>query len=589
MGVVYKLTDEVIDFVIQQKKEMPKISVRKLAELTSRTFDINVSKSSVNTILKDSSLSSPVGRRIGASVKHKGYKIPEQRKEQIFSAPPKPKKEKIPAPATPKIAEAPKKESVRSEVAKPHRLDKNEMSTQKPAIPAAPAASLKVSGERVRYDGMGSIFLKAAEWDLSGKSLLGGLFEEHIQGYSTADIHALSEILLYLEIFGVQRLEDLANYKGQGLWALSGVSSRLDYHVVTEMVKGIMNVPGFSLKVANEIPQILSEIGSVELVLEDDESFFVDAQFSTLWPENVHSGAVSPHFKLLSSLSTKIIHNVDPLILCSAPGQTGFSPELTLLIESFAFKNGRSLRRVNLYDESGVQMAQFTAIPQKRRHFILGAWPWHKEFELFKKRLISSPRRYLRDALHAKVSFQEVDLSASTWAGLNGFAVYEGEDAEPAVIVLSNFTSGEVSADKIVYSYIMRWPNLHRGHNVLLTSGNASALGTKAAAGSGILADPFMHGIPDLAGNIRALLLTLNNYAQRHFLGSGLSGMSINQLISIVYIISGYQECSAHFRKVDLILPKEGYNYQAELAQAVQRLNEGDVHDWDGRKLIVTL
>ena len=57
MGVVHKLTDEVIAFIVQQKQSNPKISCRSLAQITSSKFQMDVSKSSINTILKNSNLS----------------------------------------------------------------------------------------------------------------------------------------------------------------------------------------------------------------------------------------------------------------------------------------------------------------------------------------------------------------------------------------------------------------------------------------------------------------------------------------------------------------------------------------------------
>ena len=63
MGVVYKLKQEVIDYVIRQKTQSPDLSCRKLVEIVSAQFQIPVSKSSINDILKSANLSSPIGRR----------------------------------------------------------------------------------------------------------------------------------------------------------------------------------------------------------------------------------------------------------------------------------------------------------------------------------------------------------------------------------------------------------------------------------------------------------------------------------------------------------------------------------------------
>ena len=91
MGVIHKFNEEVVQFIIEQKKSNPKLSCRKLAEAASATFQVKLSKSSVNTILKNAGLSSSVGRRSsGAAPKQKKFKIPEQKKKELFTGIPKP-------------------------------------------------------------------------------------------------------------------------------------------------------------------------------------------------------------------------------------------------------------------------------------------------------------------------------------------------------------------------------------------------------------------------------------------------------------------------------------------------------------------
>ncbi len=63
MGVVYKLQDKIKDYIFKEKKAKPDLSCRKLASLVSDRFKVKVSKSSVNSVIKQSGLSMPVGRR----------------------------------------------------------------------------------------------------------------------------------------------------------------------------------------------------------------------------------------------------------------------------------------------------------------------------------------------------------------------------------------------------------------------------------------------------------------------------------------------------------------------------------------------
>lgn len=64
MGVTYKLKQEIIDFIIEQKKQNPALGCRPLAALAFNKFQVEVSKSSINALIKKAGLSMPVGRRI---------------------------------------------------------------------------------------------------------------------------------------------------------------------------------------------------------------------------------------------------------------------------------------------------------------------------------------------------------------------------------------------------------------------------------------------------------------------------------------------------------------------------------------------
>lgn len=63
MGVTYKLLPQIKAFIIEQKKRDPRLSCRKLSSLISKKFLINLSKSSINSMIKQAGLSSPIGRR----------------------------------------------------------------------------------------------------------------------------------------------------------------------------------------------------------------------------------------------------------------------------------------------------------------------------------------------------------------------------------------------------------------------------------------------------------------------------------------------------------------------------------------------
>lgn len=58
----YKLTEEIKQFIIQQKNLNPQVSCRGLMPLIREHFQVDLSKSLINTVIKESNLSNPKGR-----------------------------------------------------------------------------------------------------------------------------------------------------------------------------------------------------------------------------------------------------------------------------------------------------------------------------------------------------------------------------------------------------------------------------------------------------------------------------------------------------------------------------------------------
>jgi len=176
MGVIYKLKNEVVDFIISQRQGNPLFSCRQLAESASQKFGVQLSKSSVHDVLKESGIITPRGRK----PKNK-FEIPQEKKKQIqvslsqvklLPASMEPMPEPIPEPEVSLIKDiveaAP---SVILSEAKDLKEPKDPSASpqnDKDAIVLPLKEEMEISAE---YEGAGKIFLKAALWDL-------GIFSE---------------------------------------------------------------------------------------------------------------------------------------------------------------------------------------------------------------------------------------------------------------------------------------------------------------------------------------------------------------------------------------------------------------------------
>jgi len=155
MGVVYKLQQNVIDFIVSQKQANPALSCRKLVAIVGQQFSIKISKSSVNAVIQDAGLSSAVGRPAKRAKKDQKFKIPEQRKAGLFpEAPQSVQEEQQPVPDTSlpvedesqsKILSEQPKEPIKEEVPELQEPPKPEAEPAEQTAP--PASELQESAE----------------------------------------------------------------------------------------------------------------------------------------------------------------------------------------------------------------------------------------------------------------------------------------------------------------------------------------------------------------------------------------------------------------------------------------------------------
>ncbi|MBF0386483.1 MAG: hypothetical protein HQL20_01345 [Candidatus Omnitrophica bacterium] len=83
MGVAYKLRQDIVDFIVQTKRTDHSLSCRGLVKMIKDKFNFEVSKSSVNAVLKQARLSGPIGRH-SIYKAPKNFAIPQHKKDILL-------------------------------------------------------------------------------------------------------------------------------------------------------------------------------------------------------------------------------------------------------------------------------------------------------------------------------------------------------------------------------------------------------------------------------------------------------------------------------------------------------------------------
>lgn len=569
MGVTYKLKDEIVEFIILQKKENPRLSCRGLVEIIQEKFQVPVSKSSINSVIKNASLSNPVGRTPLGEKKERKFQLPIQKKSILFPGAPLPE-----APPSPSLA--------------------------KPKPPLAPAksAASPMSFEKPLYDGIGNILLKAAEWEISDKSILGNLLEDNLKAAQLMDLNLGCDVLLYLEMFGIRSLEEISHYHKQGLWILHGLQNRVNPAALERILQEVQDLKKLSLKISYEIPQIFTHIQAARFLLEDGSAVYVDAELTSLWPtSSIGCPACVSLNKAIDLISKQLLNNVQPCVFCSVPGLTSFSTEFYEMLAAFENVPGKRIKNISLMDIQQQELAQFDTIPHQRRYFIAGVWPWQKEFaELVSAGQGAAEKIATTPPFKPKIYYSEIEKPFPNndnplLLKLRAILLRESPGAAPYLALLTNADSGLCPANEVVATYISNWPNESKTPHLSFLQDRHRPEADLMQKDFGHLESnlfTLIYGIPGIWEIMHSLTSALNVFCQRHFFPLNYGNQDLEMMKEHFYDLNGHLWADQNFLFAKLV-PPANYLYKKDLEYAMRRVNEKGICDPKGRRLIFQL
>ncbi|HSV42975.1 MAG TPA: helix-turn-helix domain-containing protein [Candidatus Bathyarchaeia archaeon] len=553
MGVTHKLTQEIITFIVEYKAQHPNVGCRSLAVIVSEQFHKKISKSSINAVLKEKDLSSPVGRP--------GISDSEQ---LIFS-----KKFRL---------SADKKKELFSDASKQYIL-----------------SDIKEVGENHLAKAMGNIFLKGADWELSSKPMLEDLMVEYSQGVDKKKVKDVAAVLPFLKHFHIESFEGLANYTGKELWTINNVSSPLTEADFDGVLESIKDRKEFLLKFSVKTPQFFTEVSGFRFFLKDGSLFFLDATAACIW-KNIEKRFSSSLSKSMEDLG-KMINNVQSVIVFSVSAKESSKKETNLSFFDFleAFENVQSKRiqKIEILDEKEENLATFNEIPAIRRNFIAGIWPWDSIFHRFlETNNVLSEGKIVNEKIRRDLSYKEISVKQrDTKKPLRGILLFEPFASVPFVVLATNWETKEVAAPEIVTAYIQRWPNMEKGQAFKIlsdpTEWKREVSTEKYDFEKAFMAD-FQSGrdpvwlASDQMGN------ALNHYAKRHFFTQEYWDADFLTMKHRFYDLSGSVSVEEGLMRVSLA-PPEGFPYLPDLLYAVQQFNERGIASFSRERVEVSI
>lgn len=416
MGVIYKLKPEIQEFIVEQKKINPALSCRTLSTLIEQKYQIKVSKSSINSVIKSSGLSMPVGRRAS-------------KKPEAPAAEPTP-------PAERKLLAAP---------------------AQEPS-PVEKTPEIQKVDTPVKEESTGAILLKAMDSLIGGSRYISESIRKGL-GKEESDLLARTEALIYLSLFdlsqhpGIKTVATLCALIGKEVF-LEDIFSYLD---LWQSVR-IKNTDLFA-----GILGLSQQVRGIKVLLADNKTVYLDSQFHTVWPTPYIPLDFSATIYNTKSYINKYFFQEQPFTLFIAPGED------LPLAEFFSFisalnAQGNTIERLVLYGNK-LEELQTVSLGHFRRHlFCCGLLPGQFRGYRSIKKSAGFSRFYfepLKEELY--LAETEIDLSQpniNQIFTLKSCILKTSPSDQPCFIIAGNNFNEGGSAELLVNTYLNHWPNL---------------------------------------------------------------------------------------------------------------------------------
>lgn len=583
MGVVHKLKKEIINFILSQKEVDLSLSCRQLAVLVSETFHIKVAKSSVNKIIKEARLSGPVGRHALFSSAKK-FQIPFAKKKELLEnfESVEGKNKEIEIPVIP--------EGTASELTEGKRIEKINSSQEEFLIRVNQARSQRSSAKRIVYEGMGSVFLKIAQWELGDPSFLTRLIKKNVPGIedvlgprvSPDNFENLCDGMLFLKILGQKAGEETGDGQEHALWVLNGISDPLPAQRLKESIQTAQIPSHVCLEYFNIKEQILHEVKGFKIFLEDGNFFIFDVSLGFLAAGGEDIASCWPINKAIEFLSRHLISNTHSVILNKIPTESEPFKEFCEMVGCFEGLAGKNIKRIQVLDKQGEGLADFSIVPLKKRTFVAGLRPARKEFGEYAGMIKRSSKTPYYCEWADKIFYfseGETHFLEEREKGLKSLRIviiWEEKKEEPVLAVVTN--NKKILAPELITDYFLRWPNWESGTEGITAYKTNSCEETPGSQPSLFPSLGTWEEIFYDFGN------SLHAYCQKKFFPCNDQPLSLETAIDRLYGLAGYFTESKNTLFVTLLTPSN-YLYKQEVECAVKMVNESCVEDKKGLRI----
>jgi len=644
MGTIHKLKPEVIEFILKIRKDKSTLGCRKIASLVYQKFKVDVSKSSINAITKNSGLNMPVGRRrkksrspavgippIKEVIKTAADSIIElsSPKEELLSPPQierpveeAPKEE--PAPAEPTPQEPPKEEPPVEKIPEtpaeePPKEKAPAQPKPKPEEPVLPEAEKKVSPEPPKEEVVprpapeeapaeaqrpqpavpqevttqealpaeattsGVVLFKAADYLTGGIFAVSNLIKERFK--LDFDYIARNEFLLYSAFFSIS-LDNLNQpfEDNSGIWPL--VNSRFKNEEIDLYICQLHDAISLNPQIAKAITQSFQEARGIKVQLSNNDVFYLGPQMHTVYSdaEQIPYDFSLPIFGAREKLKEQLKEG-GAVCLLTAPGYDSVPKEFFDFMLALENKD-QGLSSFTLYGNKLEDLGKIPAQEKKQYNFLLALWPWQFQGER-KIKLLGEFQSAALSFPEREIFVAEAEVSLTQRitgqsVTLRGSAVKFTPQEKIALIILSNFSKEQKKPEELARIYFSSWPDPLLSFEAFSRS---RELFTYSADSDRLFKLEHLSATTEIKDLFSYYLKSLDSYLRWHILPPGYEDKEFSWVKSNLYDLKVMLKSKGDCLEC-VFEPPAGYPCLKDLQYACQHLNQSNIEFFGGKKVL---
>ena len=590
MGVIYKLKAEIKNCILEEKKANPALSCRGFTALIEDKFQIKVSKSSINFIIKEAGLSMPVGRRRKKRRRRLAVVLVKPQIESKIEAP---AGLLLGPPVETTLGKLPERPPLRPiEIPVETRTEKPiEVPIDKPIQPPLEAPvreptllSFELMPQaEVETQCSGAILLKVADCLIGGSYYITEAIRTRLNRQEN-DLLAKVESLIYLPLF--EAINGTPVKELPELWSL--IDKKFVLEDLLSYLVELQKVNALSFDTSRIISSAFQEVTCVRLILLDGSGFYLDGQLHTIWSTPYLPYSFSATLYNIKSCINKYFQENTPFVLFMAPGYDMPTKEFfdfMLSLDSIE----KTVIRLTLFGSRLEELETIELKNVQKRFFVFGLWPWQFR-ECRKVKAIGDFKPFYFEPLKKDFYIAPVEIELSQpninkRVTLKGCALKLNLNEKIRLVVLSNLPSERASLKELVNNYLSHWPNLEEAFQDF---SRKIELFTYTANSQRFFSSENQFLSQGLGGGIKGLfehyLKTLDLYVRWHFLPLGYEDKDFSTIKKQFYDL----KASLKKQKDHILVtfqPPLDYPLLKDLRYAVNRINERKAIFPDGKRL----